>query len=479
MPRKFEYDATIIGSGPNGLAAAITLAQAGRSVIVYEARDTVGGGMRSAELTLPGFTHDICSAIHPLCVSSPFFKALPLDKFGLEWIYPQAALAHPFDDGSAAILTRSLDATCKTLGEDAEAYKKLMEPFIRNWDALSTDLLAPLHFPKHLFTLMRFALLGIQSAYGLLQKRFISQHAKGLFAGLAAHSIMPIDKTITAAFGLILGILGHVTGWPIAKGGSQKIADALASYFYSLGGKIITGVNIENINDIPSSQITLCDITPRQLLHIAAHQLPLSYKRQLEKYRYGPGIFKIDWALNAPIPWKNKECLRAGTVHLGGTAQEILISEQEVEENKHPEKPFVLLAQQSLFDPTRAPDGKQTAWAYCHVPNSSTVNMKEKIEAQIERFAPGFRDCILARSEKNAMDLQHYNSNYIGGDINGGIQDIYQLFTRPAVRFVPYSTPVEGLYICSSSTPPGGGVHGLSGYFAAKAALKQCFHHKI
>lgn len=427
--------------------------------------------MRSAELTLPGFIHDICSAIHPLGVGSPFFQSLPLEKHGLEWIYPSAPLAHPFDSGSAAILERSIDATSKTLDVDEEAYKKLMEPIAANWNDLAPDILSPLHFPEHPLILANFGRLGILSANGLLKSKFKGEHARGLFAGLAAHSIMPLDKCLTAAFGLILGCLGHVIGWPMAKGGSQKIADALASYFTSLGGQIVTGMNIENIDELPSSRITLCDITPRQLLKIAGQHFPNGYRHQLEKYRYGPGIFKLDWALSSPIPWKSKECLRAGTVHIGGTAQEIVESEKEVWENKHPKKPYIILAQQSLFDQTRAPQGKHTAWAYCHVPNGSTVDMADQMEAQIERFAPGFRDCILARSKRTAMELQQYNPNNIGGDINGGVQDIFQLFTRPTARIVPYSTPVNGLYICSSSTPPGGGVHGMCGYHAARAAI--------
>jgi phytoene dehydrogenase-like protein len=475
MPEGKTYDAIVVGSGPNGLAAAIRLAQAGLSVVVYEAKETIGGGMRSAELTLPGFVHDICSAIHPVGIASPFFRELPLDKHGLEWIQPLAPLAHPFDDGTAAMLERSIDATGNTLDVDAAAYKRLMEPLVSNWDKLETDLLGPLHFPQHPMAMARFAFNAFRSAHHLAICRFKKEHARGLFAGLAAHSMMPLRKPITAAFGLILGILGHAKGWPIPLGGSQRIANALASYFRSLGGEIITGRYVEHMNQLPSARVILFDVTPRQLLRIAGHSFPSQYRHKLKCYRYGPGVFKIDWALSEPIPWKAKECARAGTVHLGGTLKEIEQSEREVWKGKHPANPFVLMAQQSLFDRTRAPENKQTAWGYCHVPHGSVVDMTERIESQIERFAPGFRDCILARSTKNTMEFEAYNTNYVGGDINGGVQDLYQLFTRPVARMVPYSTPLKGIYICSSSTPPGGGVHGMCGYHAANAAIKACF----
>lgn len=471
--KKNAYDALVIGSGPNGFAAAITLAQKGLSVALYEAGQTVGGGMRSAELTLPGFTHDICSTIHPLACGSPFFRTLPLDKFGLEWIQPSAPLAHPFDDGTAALLERSLDLTAEHLGIDSASYIKLFTPFVSKWGNLENNLLNSLHFPQHPFLMAKFGFYAMQSAWGLLNRQFQGEKAKGLFAGLAAHSILPLEKMVTAAFGLILGILGHTVGWPVAKGGSQNIANALSAYFVSLGGEIFTDTKVVSIEDLPSSKLILCDIGPYQLLKIANARLPESYKKRLKEYRYGPGIFKMDWALSQPIPWKSKDCLRAGTVHIGGTAAEIAFSERQIWKNIHPEKPFVLLAQQSLFDPTRAPDGKQTVWGYCHVPHGSNVDMSKQIESQIERFAPGFRDCILARSQRTAVEMEQYNSNYVGGDINGGIQDIFQLFTRPVVRIIPYSTPVKGLYLCSSSTPPGGGVHGMCGYHAAHAALKE------
>lgn len=471
-----NFDAAIIGSGPNGFAAAITLAQANLSVAIYESKTTIGGGMRSGELTLPGFIHDICSAIHPLGVGSPFFRTLPLEQHGLQWIQPPFPLAHPFDDDTAAILERSIDNTCQTLDVDARAYKSLMEPFARNWNKLADDLLAPLHLPRHPYLMTCFGLLALRSAIGLSTTKFKGNRARSLFLGMAAHSFLSLDRPLTAAFGLILGTLGHAMGWPIAQGGSQKVADALASVFLSLGGEIYTNENIENIDQLPPSRAIVCDITPRQLLKIAGHHLPDGYIHKLEGYRYGPGVFKIDWALNAPIPWKAEHCKRAGTVHLGGSPEEIMESERAVWEGKLSEKPFIIMAQQSLFDRTRAPDGMHTGWGYCHVPNGSTFDMTDRIESQIERFAPGFRDCVIVRSCMSTKQLEEYNSNYVGGDINGGVQDIYQLFTRPTMRFDPYSTPHKGLYICSSSTPPGGGVHGMCGYYAAKSVLKHCFN---
>jgi phytoene dehydrogenase-like protein len=442
-------------------------------VIVFESKDTVGGGARTAELTLPGFLHDICSAIHPLGAGSPFFQTLPLHEHGLEWIYPPAALAHPFDDGSAAVLETSIEKTADTLGDDTNAYVKLMSPLVARWQKLAPELLGPLHFPRHPFALARFGLCAMRSAYALAKNVFAGERARGFFAGLAAHSIMPLEQPITAAFGLVLGILGHAVGWPMPRGGSQQIVSALASYLRLLNGQIVTGKRIDSIDELPRARAILLDVTPRQLLRIAGHRLPAPYRRRLENYRYGPGAFKIDWALDGPIPFKAAECMRAGTVHLGGTLQEIAASERATWQGDHPERPFVLLAQQSPFDPTRAPEGKHTAWAYCHVPNGSVVDMTERIENQIERFAPGFRERILARHAMTTAQLEQYNANYIGGDINGGVQDLRQLFTRPTLRLVPYSTPVKGLYICSSSTPPGGGVHGMCGYHAARAALRK------
>ena len=473
MSENRTYDAIVVGSGPNGLAAAITVAQAGRSVLVVEAKETIGGGARSAEFTLPGYVHDVCSAIHPLGAGSPFFSTLPLSEHGLEWIHPPVCLAHPFDDGSAAMLERSVDATGDGLGRDGRAYRKLMAPLVTDWDKLASQLLGPLRPPRHPLLLARFGLSAVRSAQGLARALFKDEKARALFGGMAAHSFLRLDRPPSAAFGLVLGASGHAVGWPVPRGGSQSISDALAGYLQSIGGEIVTGNQVESVDELPPARAVLLDVTPRQVVRIAGDRLPGRYRRKLERYRYGPGVFKMDWALDGPIPWKAPECATAGTVHLGGTLDEMAASEQAVWEGKHPEKPLVLLAQQSLFDPSRAPEGMHTAWAYCHVPNGSTLDMTERIESQIERFAPGFRDRILARSVMSTAQLEDYNPNYVGGDINGGIQDFRQLFTRPTLSLTPYSTPARGLYICSSSTPPGGGVHGMCGYHAARAALRK------
>ena len=465
------YDAVVVGSGPNGLAAAVELARHGRSVAVLEAEDTVGGATRSAELTLPGYVHDIGSAIHPLGYGSPFFSALPLEEHGLEWVHPPASLAHPFDDETAAVLERSVEETGDALGPDAAAYRKLMRPIARDWNRLVGSLLGPPRLPRHPFALARFGLRAVRSARGLAENLFKGEKARGLFAGNAAHSFLPMEQPPSAAFGLVLGALGHAHGWPFPEGGSRKIAEALVSYLRSLGGEVYTGIRIGCVDAVPQTRAVLFDVTPRQLLEIAGEHFTGRYRRALQRYRYGPGVFKVDFALDGPIPWRAKACERAGTVHLGGTLDEISLGEAAVFRGEHPEKPFVLLAQQSLFDTSRAPEGKHTVWAYCHVPNGSAFDMTERIEAQIERFAPGFRDLILAKSTMSPKDLEHINANHVGGDINGGLQDLRQLFTRPVARITPYSTPAKGLYICSSSTPPGGGVHGMCGYFAAHAAL--------
>jgi len=466
-------EAIVVGSGPNGLAAAIVLAQAGLAVRVLEAADTVGGGARSAELTLPGFVHDVCSAIHPLGVASPFFRTLPLEEHGVHWIEPPAALAHPFDDGTAVLLERSAYAAVTGVGEDEDRWRRIFAPLARDAEPLLEDLLGPLHLPAHPLALARFSALAAPPATLLARLSFRGAKARGAFAGLAAHSMLRLDRPPSAAFGLTLGLLAHAFGWPFPRGGSQRISDALASYLRSLGGEIETGRKVESLAEFGETRPVLLDLTPRGLLALAGELLPTRYRRGLERYRYGPGVFKLDWALDGPIPWRAEECARSATVHLGATLEEIAASETAPGRGEIAQRPYVLLAQQSLFDPTRAPEGRHTAWAYSHVPNGSAVDMTERIETQVERFAPGFRERILARSALGPADMERYNANYVGGDINAGAATLSQLFTRPVARVSPYTTPLPGVFLCSASTPPGGGVHGMCGYHAARAALRQ------
>lgn len=468
-------DAVVVGAGPNGLAAAIALAQEGRSVQVFEANDTIGGGCRSEELTLPGFVHDTCAAIHPLAPASPFLSTLPLESYGLSWIHPPIALAHPFDDGTAAEFSQSIEETAASLGEDGDAWSNVFSPLVRDFDLLIDPLLGPFRLPRHPIALARFGLPALMPMDRFVRARFSGERARALFTGMAAHSMLDLSRPITASFGLVLGLLGHAVGWPIPEGGSQRITDALAAHLRSLGGHIQTGTRVTSLDIADDANAVLFDVTPRRFLDIAGDEVPDYYRRILSHYRYGPGVFKIDWALDGPVPWTAEACTRAGTIHLGPTFEEILASEGEVTRGKHPERPFVLLAQQSLFDSTRSPEGKHVLWGYCHVPQGSTVDMTDRIETQIERFAPGFRERVIARSTKTAVEMEVWNTNFIGGDINGGTQDWRQLYTRPAPRLDPYSTPNRRLYFCSSSTPPGGGVHGMAGYHGAQSALKRAW----
>ena len=466
-----NYDAVVVGAGPNGLAAAITLARAGRSVLVIEAKATIGGGARTCELTLPGFRHDICSAIHPLGLGSPFMRTLPWEQLGVEWIQPDIPLAHPLDDGTAVGLYRSPAETAGSIGRDGPAWRKLLEPLAANWDHLGPILLGPNPISHRVGLLARFGLPGMAPANLLPRLVFREERARGLFAGLAAHSFLDFDQPFSSAFGLTLGLLAHAVGWPLPKGGSQSIVDGMAHYLQSLGGDIVCGWEVETLDELPKSNAVLLDVTPRQLLKLAGEKLPAGYRRKLEGYRYGPGVFKIDYALSEPVPWRAVECRRAGTVHVGGTLGEIAASERAANRGQLSERPFVLVAQQSLFDPTRAPAGQHTLWAYCHAPHGSTADRTEAMEQQIERFAPGFRETILARAVRTSAGFERYNPNYVGGDINGGVQDIRQLWTRPVAAWPPYRTPLPGVFLCSSSTPPGGGVHGMCGFHAARAAL--------
>lgn len=463
----------VVGAGPNGLAAAVALAREGHDVTVHEAGDRIGGGTRTEELTRPGYLHDVCSAVHPLGAGSPFFRRLPLAEHGLAWVHPPVLMAHPFDDGTAALLLRSTAETAATLGPDGGAYRRLMDPFVRRWPQLLDEALAPpLRIPRRPLLMARLGLLGLPSAMRLTRRRFDDDRAPAFLTGIAAHALLPLDRPLTAAFAIVLAAAGHGVGWPVARGGSRAISDALAGVLQAHRGRILTGSPVTTLDALPDADATLLDLTPRQVLAVAGHRLPARYRRRLGRYRYGPGVFKVDWALSEPIPWTAPGCRRAGTLHLGGTTEAIVRSAADVSAGRPNDDPFVLLAQPSLFDPSRAPEGRHTAWAYCHVANGSTADMTEAIERQVERFAPGFRDTVLARNVMDTRGLEAHNANLVGGDINAGIQDLRQFLFRPAPRLDPYSTPVAGLYICSASTPPGGGVHGMCGYHAARSVLR-------
>ncbi|MFO7592148.1 MAG: NAD(P)/FAD-dependent oxidoreductase [Acidimicrobiia bacterium] len=465
-------EAVVVGAGPNGLAAAITLARAGWKVVLFEAAATVGGGMRTAALTEPGFAHDVCSAIHPLALASPAFADLPLHDHGLEWSHPAAPLAHPLDGGRAAILERSVADTARALGDDGRAYARLFDPLVERGPAIVDATLSPLRVPRAPLTLARFGVNAIRPARALARARFASDEARALLAGAAGHSMLSLDAPATAGYGMLLMLLGHLVGWPMAAGGSQALADALAALLIASGGEIVTDHEVTSLRALPPADATVLDVTPRQLLAIAGDDVPTRYASRLSRFRYGPGVCKVDWALDGPIPWTSPDVARAATVHVGGTLDEVAASEAAVVAGRHPERPFVLLVQPSGFDPSRAPVGKHTAWAYCHVPSGSDVDQTAAIEAQVERFAPGFRDQIRACHTMTPAQMEGYNANYVGGDINGGAGDLRQLVTRPAVSARPWRTPIPGVYLCSSSTPPGGGVHGMCGWHAAQTVLR-------
>lgn len=469
-----DYDAVVIGSGPNGLSAAIRLSEAGRRVLVIEAHDEPGGGARTTELTLPGFHHDVCSAIHPMGLASPYLSKLPLEKHGLDWIHPEIPLAHPFENGKASAMFRSVRETAAQFDlETRRSYTRLFAPLVERMPELLGDLLSPPGIPRHPVLAARFGLRAFPSALEMARAFFADESARGLFAGNAAHSVLPLDRTLaTGAIGIMLMLVGHAYGWPVARGGSGKIIEAMIALYRSRGGTLETGRRVASLDELPLADAYLFDTTPSEMARICESSLPQEYRRQLNRYRHGPGIFKVDYALSDPVPWKSEVCRLAGTVHVGGSLDEIAISEREAWEGRHCNRPFVLTAQQSVCDSSRAPEGKHTFWAYCHVPSGSTVDMTKAIESQIERYAPGFRDCILARHTMNCEDYERYNPNLVGGDIVGGVADWRQLLTRPVPRWRPHTTPNSRIFLCSSSTPPGGGVHGMCGYWAAEEALK-------
>jgi phytoene dehydrogenase-like protein len=474
-----RYDVVVIGSGPNGLASAVATARAGLHTLVVEAKEAPGGGMRTAALTAPGFLHDVCSSVHPLAAASPWFRRLALDELGLQWIQPPAPVAHVLAHGRVAMLERSLDDTAAQLGRDGRAYRDLLAPYVEHFDALLDMILAPLRPPAHPVLLARFGLDAIHSMRVLARRRFRGEEAGALLAGIAAHAMIPLENLASASFGLVLAIAGHAVGWPLARGGSRAIGDALVARLRQLGGELALDTPITTFDQLPPARAYMFDVTPRQLLAIAGDRLPSRYRARLARFRYGPGVFKMDWALRAPVPWTDPQLARTATVHLSGSVDELARAEHAVHHGRLPERPFVLFVQPTLFDPSRAPPGMHVAWAYCHVPHASPIDASEAIESHIESFAPGFRDVIVERATKNAIEIEQYNANYVGGDINGGISDLRQLFFRPIASADPYATPTPNIFICSSSTPPGGGVHGMCGYWAARSVLHRVFGRQL
>jgi phytoene dehydrogenase-like protein len=462
--------ALVLGSGPNGLAGALMLARAGLSVTVLEGAATAGGGCRTEELTLPGFRHDVCSAVHPLATASPFFGSVDLEARGVRLLTPEVAFAHPLDGGRAGVLVGSVADTALRLGPDSGRYTRLLGPLVTEADRIVAAVLAPLRSVPARPGVLRFMLEGLLPA-SVLARALRTDEARAILAGASAHSMLPLDRAATGGYGLLLAAIAHWRGWPVVEGGSAKVAEALIAELTELGGSVLTGHWVNRLDELPPARVRLLDVTPRQFTLMATGQLPPAYTRALQRFRYGPGVCKVDWALTGPVPWAAQACRRAGTVHVGGTFAEVAQAEADVAAGRHPQRPFCIVAQPGVVDPSRAPGGRQALWGYCHVPPGSPMDMADRIEGQIERFAPGFRDLVIARSVRTAVEAQQHNPNHIGGDISGGAGTLRQTVARPTARWNPYRTPLPGVYLCSSSTPPGGGVHGMCGVWAARSAL--------